>query len=205
MNRNLYLGAAAILALSSFGATGALAGKPKDIAAPLAISASGADDADKLADIWVDGRRQEMTGLAQVKDGEKAIRKGRKAERKASEKLVSVTAGSDAQRAAYIRLVSGFGRAVTPAEVGPEIKALKKAAGDWENAYERVVKAKANLKAAQLDIVTGQSAVRTGNELIASGREKMLRSETQSRPDYLVEPDPQIDLNDEAVELPDLD
>ncbi|MFC2951009.1 hypothetical protein ACFOOP_03670 [Marinicaulis aureus] len=187
MKKELFVTAAAILALSSLGATGAEAGKPKEIVAPLAVSAGQAENANELAALWVDGRRHEMTGLAQIEDGEKLIRKGQKDERKATEKLAKVIAISDEQRAAYIRLVAGFGGAATPAAVETEIKALKKAADDWKDAFERVEKAQSNLKDAQLDIANGQSAVRTGNELIASGREKMRRAEIESRPGYVAQ------------------
>ena len=84
-----------------------------------------------------------------------------------------------------MRLVNGFGGASTPAAVETEIKALKKAADDWKDAYERVVKADAAMKDAQLAIANGQSATRTGNELIAAGREKMQRAENESNPDYV--------------------
>ena len=187
MKKGMFLTAAAILALTSLSATGAQAGKPKDIVAPLAITASQVDNAHELSALWVDGRRQEMTGLAQIEDGEKLIRKGQKDERKASEKLTKATMISDEQRAAYTRLVAGFGGAATPAAVETEIKALKKAADDWKDAYERVEKADAKLKDAQLDIANGQSAVRTGNEAIASGRDKMRRAETESHPAYVAQ------------------
>ncbi|WP_428407031.1 hypothetical protein [Hyphococcus sp.] len=203
MKKRLIL-SAAILALTSLSATGAEAGKLKDIVAPLAVTESAAPNANELSALWVDGRRQEMSGLAQIEDGEKLIRKGQKDERKSSEKLEKAVAVSNEQRAAYARLVAGFGGAATPAAVETEIKALKKAADDWKDAHERVGKAEANLKEAQLDIANGQSAVRTGNELIASGRGKMHRAETESHPNYVAQAEavqPAAQITGAPVEL----
>ncbi|MCK5749138.1 MAG: hypothetical protein KAH44_23185 [Oricola sp.] len=125
-----------------------------------------------------------MAGLAQVEDGEKLLRKSQKEEHKASAKLQKATIQSDEQRAAYARLVSGFGGAATPAAVETEIKALKKAADDWKDAYERVEKAQAKLNDARTAIANGQSEIRTGAELAEAGRDKMRRAEIQSQPAY---------------------
>lgn len=194
---------AAVLALASLSVTGAEAGKGKDLVAPLEVTGSSASNAEELSGLWVDGRRQEMTGLAQIKDGEKMVRTGQKDEIKANEKLTKVTVVSNEQRAAYVRLVKGFGGAATPAAVETEIKALKKAADDWKDAFERVEKAEASLKAAQLSIANGKSAIRTGNELVTSGREKMRRAEAQSQPGYSAA---QVSQNaDMSVEFVDMD
>ncbi|GJL91733.1 hypothetical protein [Hyphococcus sp.] len=204
MKKGIFTTAAATLALTALSATGAYAGKTADIVAPLAVASSPVQNADELSAAWVDGRRQEVTGLDQVKAGEKLIRKGQKAERKATDKLAKLVAVSDEQKAAYVRLVTSFGGAATPMAVETEIKALKKAADDWSDAYGRVEKAQAKLTEAQADIANGQSAMRTGNESIAVGREKMRRAETQSHPEYraTVAPNtvaPKVDAS--AVEL----
>ncbi len=202
MKKGIFTTAAATLALTALSATGANAGKTADIVAPLSVASSSVQNADELAAVWVDGRRQEMTGLDQVKAGEKLIRQGQKNERKANDKLAKFVAASDEQKAAYVRLVTGFGGAATPAAVETEIKALKKAADDWSDAYERVEKAQAKLQDAQSEIANGESAVRTGNELIATGREKMRRAETESHPDYNAARAPLIDSS--PVEISEL-
>lgn len=185
MKKGLFFATVAMLAVTSMSASSAEAAKPRDLVAPLSVSAGHAGDPEALSALWIDGRRQELNGQSQVEDGTKLIRKAEKDERKASAKLAKMTAISEEQRAAYVRLVNGFGGASTPAAVETEIKALKKAADDWKDAYERVVKADAAMKDAQLAIANGQSATRTGNELIAAGREKMQRAENESNPDYV--------------------
>lgn len=203
MKKGIFTTTAATLALTALSATSAYAGKTADIVAPLSVASSSAENADELASVWVDGRRQEMTGLDQIKAGEKLIRQGQKNEHKATEKLTKFVAASDEQKAAYVRLVAGFGGAATPAAVETEIKALKKAADDWSDAYERVEKAQAKLQDAQSEIANGESAVRTGNELIAVGREKMRRAETESHPDFRTVQAPPI--NNTAVEVSVID
>ncbi len=204
MKKGMFLTAAAVLALTSLSATGAHAGKTRDIVAPLSVTASPAANADELADLWVDGRRQEMAGLAQMEDGEKLLRSGQKDERKATEKLAKAAAVSGEQRAAYMRLVAGFGGASMPSAVETEIKALKKAADDWSDAYKRVEKAKAKLAAAQADVANGQSMIRTGNEQTSAGRDKMRRAETQSRPDFQMS-DPAEEFSAPAAEFEPMD
>ncbi len=204
MNKSI-ITAAAVLALTSLSATGAYAGKAADIVAPLSVSTSQAVNANELVAVWVDGRRQEVTGLEQLKSGEKLIHQGQKDERKAAEKLAKLTAISDEQKAAYARLVAGFGGAATPMAVETEIKALKKAADDWKDAYARVEKAQTKMADAQAEIASGQSTVRTGNELIAAGREKMRRAETESHPHYVAETlrteTPTVDMSVELTEI----
>ncbi len=184
MKTGLFTSAAMALMLSTFTVTGASAGKTDEIVAPGAITDSASPVASELSQLWVDGRRQEVTGLAQIKDGEKLIKKAQKDERKAMEKHAKALKASDEQRAAYARLVAGFGSALTPYAVETEIKALKKAADDWKDAYQKVEKADAKVKEAKTALANGQSTVRTGNELVAAGREKMRRAEVESAPGY---------------------
>lgn len=177
---NKFVYTLAALSLSTLSACASNAAKPKDIAAPLAISSSNVADADALARMWVDGRRQEINGLAQVKDGEALIRKAQKDERKAAEKLSESRVSSEEQRVAYTRLVAGFSDASTPAAAKDESKELKKAANNWKSATKRVEKEESRLAEAQTRIASSQSSVRTGAEMIASGREKMRSAEMQS-------------------------
>lgn len=184
MKTGLFTSTAIALMLSTLTVTGASAGKNDEIVAPVAITDSVSPVASELSQLWVDGRRQEVTGLAQIKDGEKLIKKAQKDERKAAEKHAKALKASDEQRAAYARLVAGFGAALTPYAVETEIKALKKAAGDWKEAYQKVEKADAKVNEAKTALANGQSTVRTGNELVAAGREKMRRAEVESAPGY---------------------
>lgn len=185
MKKGMFTSAAMALLLSTMSASCATAGKPLEITAPATITNSASPTSRELSSVWTDGRRQELTGLDQVKDGEKLIKKAQKDERKATENLTKARTASDDQRAAYARLVAGFGQAITPYIVDAEIKALKKSAGDWKTAYQKVGKADDDLKAAQAELATGQSTVRTGNELVAAGREKMRRAEVESAPGYV--------------------
>ncbi len=180
MKNRLFTSVAMTLLLSTMSVTGAMAGKAKEITPPVTISDSGSPNVTALSSLWIDGKRQESDGLEHIKDAEKAIQKAQKNERKATEKLARVRITSDEQRAAYKRLVAGFGAAATPYAVETEIKALKKAADDWKKAYQKVEKQSAELKEAQTNLANGQSALRTGNELVAAGRAKIVRAETQS-------------------------
>lgn len=172
------------LMLSTVSVTAASAGKNDEIVAPITITDSASPMASELSQLWVDGRRQEVTGLTEIKDGGKLIKKAQKDERKATEKHAKMLKASDEQRAAYARLVAGFGAALTPYAVETEIKALKKAAGDWKDAYQKVEKADTKLNEAKAALANGQSTVRTGNELVASGRKKMRQAEVESAPGY---------------------
>lgn len=185
MKTRLFTTVAMALMFSTLSVTGAYASKTDEITAPVTITDSASPMAAELSALWVDGKRQEFTGLAQIEDAEKAIKKAQKDERKAKEKLAKVQLTSDEQRAAYTRLVAGFGAAATPYAVETEIKALKKAADDWKKAYQKVETQTAALKEVQTDLANGQSALRTGNELVATGRKKMNRAETQSAPGYV--------------------
>lgn len=185
MKTGILTSAAIALALSTMSVSCASAAKPAEITPPAVITNSDSAQAAELSSVWIDGRRQEMTGLVQIKDGEKLIKKAQKSERKAAEKLTKANATSNEQRAAYTRLVAGFGQAAMPYAVETEIKALKKAADDWKDAYQQVEKAGANLKQAQAELAAGQSSVRTGDELVAAGRAKMRRAEVESAPGYI--------------------
>ncbi|WP_411816602.1 hypothetical protein [Hyphococcus sp. DH-69] len=200
MTKQMLKTAAAALAIMSLSATGACASKSAEIVAPLSVSNSQMQNAAALSSQWVDGRRQEMTGLEHVEEGGKLIRKAQKDERKATEKLNKAVTESDEQRAAYVRLVAGFGGASMPSAVETEIKALKKAADDWSDAYKRVEKQKSRVSDAQLEIANGESMVRTGNEMIATGREKMRVAEAESQgyqsdPTVLIADEPLVDMN----------
>lgn len=200
MTKQMLKTAAAALAILSLSATGACASKTAEIVAPLSVTNSQMQNATALSSQWIDGRRQEMTGLEQVEEGGKLIRKAQKEERKSTEKLTKAVTVSDEQRAAYVRLVAGFGGATIPSAVDTEIKALKKAADDWSDAYKRVEKSQSRVKEAQLDIANGESMVRTGNEMIATGREKMRISEAQSQgfpaePAVLINDQQFVDMN----------
>ncbi len=185
MKSGLITSATLALLLSTMSTTAAFAAKPQEIEAPLTIKNSASPAASQLSSAWTDGRRLEITGLDQIKDGEKLIKKAQKRERKVTAKLAKARATSEEQRAAYARLVAGFGKALTPYAVETEIKALKKAADDWKDAHQILEKADADLKEVLAQLAAGQSTVRTGNELVASGRAKMRRAEVESAPGYV--------------------
>ncbi len=178
MNK-MFVYTAAAMALTTLSACGSNPAKPKDLTAPLSVSSSQAANADALARMWVDGRRQEINGLAQVKQGEEQIRKAQQDERKAAESLAEKRVYAEGQRAAYER-IAGYSDALTPAGAKAESKELKKAANDWKDANKSVEKEERRLTDAQTRIASNQSSVRTGNEMIVSGREKMRSAEMQS-------------------------
>lgn len=160
----------------------AFAGKPRQIEAPAAIVSSGAPGADAHAAHWVDGKRQELNGIESLKAAEKALRKAEKSNSKDEAAVVKTEAVASNTRGAYRSLVAGFGGATDPGSIDAEIKALKKAQDNWADALKDYDKARASLSQSQVEIDAAQSAIRTANEAVTTGRGKMQEAEFRVTP-----------------------
>lgn len=195
---------APVLALSllvSAAVTPACAGKDEAIVIPLKISQSAATNAAELGVLWEEGKRQEMAGLDQAKEGDKKIKGAQKDVRKAEEKKLKAQSKTDDRRAVYVKTAASLGDAKTPAEASAELKTFKSAVKDWEDAYNDLTKSQDRLLNAQAELASGQALLKNGQAEIELGRQKMRRADILSEPRVLI--DSQTETQIEPVELED--
>lgn len=174
--------AVAMTAVLSLAPMAALAGKPKQIEPPATIRLSEAENVEALSAMWIDGKRQELNGLEALKDAEKALRKAEKSAVKDESRVEKADTAVAERQNAYRRLVSTFGAVTEPGAIDAEIKSLKRAQDNWSDAENDLGKARDNLSKSQAEITAAASAVRTANEAVALGRDKMETAEARALP-----------------------
>jgi len=170
--------AGASLALVAAGP--AAAKKDDPIVAPDAIVESDAANADALAEDWVAGREMEIENLDRLEDAQKRFDKARKAVGKTEDRLDDARERAQERQTEYTALVRGFGRARTPQEADEEAKALRKVAGRWEDAYERVEDLEEDLVEARADAAAAERTLADVSAAVEMGRSRMRRAESQA-------------------------
>ncbi|NNL88872.1 MAG: hypothetical protein HKP25_07355 [Marinicaulis sp.] len=155
--------------------------KDEPVIAPATIILSAAANADALAALWVEGKRQEIAGLAQAGEFQKDLEKAHKEERKLVEKTNKTVTQADAKGSAYKSLAKRGGDVATPAMAKAEVEALKKAADDWNGAFEKAEKNREKLAQTRTRIDSLTAMHGAGLKSVNDGREKMERAERLSR------------------------